>query len=430
MTAEVAILNKSAVALAADSAVTVERMSGGRKTYNTNKLFTLSKYHPVGVMVYGDSELMGVPWETIVKSYRRQVGERHFDAVEDYANDLIAYLGAADELFDKETEQLFFYVTVSGYFYLMREEIDDAVKQRTDGGNKISEHEIADIANATVDAHFDKLQSVVVLPYLPEGFSSQLTEAFSSQIAEARKDAFGNLPLSTRSVGRLETLAGDLFAKDFFPPRGLSGLVVAGFGQKESFPVVKTISTHRIVLNHLIYRTEENLGADVAKVGAALIPFAQSDVVHAFLAGVDPSYSELIDGYLATMFQELPGVVAECIEEEESAKRDRIAERLNRAGAEALEEFRKQLNKYLQSKHIKPLLEVIGVLPKDELAAMAEALVNLTSVKRKMSLEVETVGGPIDVAVISKGDGFVWIKRKHYFSPELNHHFIANYFRI
>jgi hypothetical protein len=44
-------------------------------------------------------------------------------------------------------------------------------------------------------------------------------------------------------------------------------------------------------------------------------------------------------------------------------------------------------------------------------------------------MDPETVGGPIDVAVISKGDGFVWIKRKHYFVPELNHHFFANYFK-
>jgi len=47
----------------------------------------------------------------------------------------------------------------------------------------------------------------------------------------------------------------------------------------------------------------------------------------------------------------------------------------------------------------------------DELAAMAESLVNLTSFKRKVSMEAETVGGTIDVAVISKGDGFIWIKR-------------------
>ena len=33
------------------------------------------------------------------------------------------------------------------------------------------------------------------------------------------------------------------------------------------------------------------------------------------------------------------------------------------------------------------------------------------------------------MAVISRGDGFIWIKRKHYFQPELNQHFFANYFQ-
>jgi len=60
---------------------------------------------------------------------------------------------------------------------------------------------------------------------------------------------------------------------------------------------------------------------------------------------------------------------------------------------------------------------------------MAEALVNLTSFKRRFSFDAETVGGPVDVAVLCKGDGFVWIKRKHYFKPELNPHFLTNYFQ-
>ena len=33
------------------------------------------------------------------------------------------------------------------------------------------------------------------------------------------------------------------------------------------------------------------------------------------------------------------------------------------------------------------------------------------------------------MALISKSDGFVWIKRKHYFRPEINPHFVANYRR-
>lgn len=61
---------------------------------------------------------------------------------------------------------------------------------------------------------------------------------------------------------------------------------------------------------------------------------------------------------------------------------------------------------------------------------MAESLVNLTAFKRRMtSVEADTVALPIDVAVISKGDGFIWIKRKHYFEQTLNPYFFANYYR-
>jgi hypothetical protein len=41
-----------------------------------------------------------------------------------------------------------------------------------------------------------------------------------------------------------------------------------------------------------------------------------------------------------------------------------------------------------------------------ELAAMAEALVNLTKFKRRITPQKETVGGPIDVAIITRGGWF------------------------
>ena len=85
--------------------------------------------------------------------------------------------------------------------------------------------------------------------------------------------------------------------------------------------------------------------------------------------------------------------------------------------------FGSALDEFLERNNSGPVMSVVEVLPKEELADMAEALVNLTSFKRRVTPGAETVGGPIDVAVISKGDGLVWIKRKHYFDPELNHRY-------
>ena len=71
MTAEIALLNKTAVALAADSAMTD---LGTGKIYPANKLFALTKWHPIGVMIYANANFMGVPWETIIKMYRQSIG--------------------------------------------------------------------------------------------------------------------------------------------------------------------------------------------------------------------------------------------------------------------------------------------------------------------------------------------------------------------
>src|SRR5579859_71180 len=86
-------MNKSAVAMAADSAVTISSGRSGIKTYDTmNKLFELIKGRPVGVMVYANAELNGVPWETVIKCYRESRAGFHFKQLDDYASDFLAYL--------------------------------------------------------------------------------------------------------------------------------------------------------------------------------------------------------------------------------------------------------------------------------------------------------------------------------------------------
>ncbi len=89
------------------------------------------------------------------------------------------------------------------------------------------------------------------------------------------------------------------------------------------------------------------------------------------------------------------------------------------------EDFTKSLSDYANKNHTDPIVSAVSSLPKEGLAEMAESLVNLTSFKRRVTLDLETVGGPIDVAVISKGDGFIWIKRKHYFDADRNPQFFG-----
>ena len=47
MAAEIVIMNRQAIALASDSAVTMTQERGEKIKTSANKLFALSKYHPV-----------------------------------------------------------------------------------------------------------------------------------------------------------------------------------------------------------------------------------------------------------------------------------------------------------------------------------------------------------------------------------------------
>lgn len=63
---------------------------------------------------------------------------------------------------------------------------------------------------------------------------------------------------------------------------------------------------------------------------------------------------------------------------------------------------------------------MIALMPKLELIELAEALISITAIERKATSDEGTVGGPIDVAFITKHEGFVWIKRNDYFKAALN----------
>jgi hypothetical protein len=66
-----------------------------------------------------------------------------------------------------------------------------------------------------------------------------------------------------------------------------------------------------------------------------------------------------------------------------------------------------------QKDYEQPFMHAVSALPRQALAKMAEAFVNLTAFLTRMTADKdETVAGRVDVALLSKGDGFIWAKHK------------------
>lgn len=121
MTAIVGVLNKHAVAIAADSAVT---MGNTHKVINSaNKIFTLSKYHPVAVMTYNNAAFMGVPWDIIIKEYRKQLHDKSFPYLSDYIHDFIQFLHLRHFFCDERTQQEYMIFFLDSFINICRNEI-------------------------------------------------------------------------------------------------------------------------------------------------------------------------------------------------------------------------------------------------------------------------------------------------------------------
>lgn len=152
-------------------------------------------------------------------------------------------------------------------------------------------------------------------------------------------------------------------------------------------------------------------------------------MVDRFMLGIDPDYNRYLERNVTQIMKSSAEELINKYAVGDEDQKKKILKEINPVITEKLKEHFATARDYRQENFSKPIINMAELLPKEELAHLAESLVNLTSFKRRMSLDTESVGGPIDVAVISKGDGFVWVKRKHYFDINLNRSFMDNYFR-
>lgn len=164
MTAEIAIMNKEAIAIAADSAVTLREEKGQKIFTSANKIFTLSKYHPVGIMIYGNARFMEVPWETIIKIYRCRLSRRRFDTLKEYANDFMMFLSRENKLFPESEQDKYFKGNVYSYFYHIKRDIEEKVEIAISDKNKVSEQEIKGITSEIVKKHYEIWNKAKLLP--------------------------------------------------------------------------------------------------------------------------------------------------------------------------------------------------------------------------------------------------------------------------
>lgn len=420
MTSELVVMNTGAVALAADSVVTI----GVERTYHSaNKVFLLSRH--VGVMVYGRAFFMGVPWDGPIKLFRRKLGNKPLPELDNYVADFVRFIDEAGEMqvalplqFTREA----FLDLVHGHFALLTWDIKNRLMQ----SESFSTRTWGNVGMQTIKQMHERYAKLPVASCFagmsdPDGWAESIMADYGEAWKEAWREEVETISLLFSEEPMLSYARGIAkFAlyKQVFSDFRLSGLVFVGYGSTEAFPSCVRIVTEGLVGPKLKWWKAETQKATPAE-GSRVMAFAQADVVELFLSGIE---RDTRDSVLTALTGKLGSVLTALTGKFQGDLLQELTSRIANMAGEVIDSC--------GERHRSEVLSIIETLPRDELAAMAEFLINLTSLKRRVSgASNESVGGPVDVAVITKADGFVWLKRKNYFKQHLNPHYGAAYHR-
>jgi hypothetical protein len=388
MTCQVAVMNKRGVALAGDSAVT---LGNSKKIYHTaEKLFSLSPAIPVAIMTFGAADMMNVPWETVVKIYAQKIGSRRFETLDQYAKDFLSFIEGSTSLFPPEDQKNHIEGAVRAVWSgLYRDKLSERIQE----GSK-TDKKIAALTEIVRSDHEIWEKNYSDLEGLGAEYGARVVKAYEDVIDHVEKQVFEGLKLPHALRSDLRKTVSFMYVTEWFHPADEGGIVIAGMGDSEPFPALLQYRVGTVAAGKLRYAK-----ADEARVGAAdavVVPFAQRETIDMIISGIHP---RLRDKLIDDVERWMPNG------------------RKNGNSKERIEKRKKEFAEYMREEIVQgydePFMQAVSALPRQDLAKMAEALVNLTAFLMRMKADQdETVAEPIDVALLSKGDGFTWIKHK------------------
>lgn len=394
MSVGVCIINRNGIALAADSAGTFTR---DRMFYNSmNKVFSLSQKYTYGAITCGQTSIYNVSIDQILKEFRVFLDESEglkdfFDIIEFFTE----FIKQKNDYYKfKNSESVECCSIINNYVY--------------DYGNKIKCAIKADGDSKKIDTIIDELEaSILSAPALENYDVSQYIEKeYQIQYAEFVKGIVPELEKYTDQFNRLWKLITECFNRSFVSEtQNRICILFAGYGLNDAFPKYVNIDVYTVVGGNLKYTIIERY--EESNNNAKIVPLAQPDVVLTFCRGISDAFISFIPQKVESMINTRIAALSSSFSKEQN-------EAINNSFSSFKDEIIKAIWDSIQNENVEPILKSVQLIPLPEMAFLAESLVNITSLKRTFSLDgfQQTVGGPTDVAVISKGDGFIWIKNK------------------
>ena len=435
MTCQLALMNMRGVALASDSAATV----GSKRTFNKReKIFTLGGGQPIGFLVAGNASYTpgDVEWERVIYLYSEYLGTKTHSTLSDYVSDFVNFVGQQDNLHDDRTNGLSIQKGLLNYF-------GDLVNRAGNEDTAIWVENVLDTQSELRDSvdlldlirklHGEHTKAAAQLfcrfQDLPKKFEKKMEKIFNFHLAH------GDEPQQFVDDARpmkLPTLSSRIRSGGFT----FSKLVIAGFGSEQVTPELRELTVGAIIdpkdgaFDYGDFHTIRG-PVDLSDKGkwraeaedstysgiSWILRYAQSEEIDNILNGIhETDYAHLTSQMPEVIYQQ----VTEFIQDE--------LKNVEGIGTKTLEKIEKRFNE-IQTSSIKLLHDAVrtaldfgsekrwlnfshsvAVMSMQELAAFSKHLVSMEALITYHIEEVRSVSEPVNVATITKENGFSWVQ--------------------
>jgi hypothetical protein len=396
MTAQVAVFNERCVAVASDSTLTIGSGPKARTVQTADKVFDVGNQHRVVAMISGSANFMQVPYDVLIGEWKGQLGGP-LATVTQYAESFVNWLAANSTIFTSDQQDIFVEWLTRDIYLAIRRELQSELTERGLAHLPWDSLDVVALTDTVVGSWVDILNNRELLKGWDEAAGRQSLESRRPLVQRAFDYVFDDVPRTSRS-DRILLEQIPLAALTRAEPWGVDATVAfIGYGSTQTFPGHQVVELTGAVDGRALADWWEPLSV-APDNRAAVTPLAQDEAIQTFLRAYNADFLVTAHDHLEAA---LAAVSVEPTDEDEGQRRQ--------AAHEALTEAFKQLS---SERFITPLLDTIEALPRTDMARMAESLVGIQALRAASGDALPTVGGPIDVVVISREHGVEWVRRK------------------
>ncbi len=383
---------------------------------------------------------MGVPWEIVVREFRNYPELMSpIDSIDRYADEFFIFLAKfyADycavyrhnsvkqsyidfaEAVIKDVFSPILAKVFNSQYMGGRLDVSDASKMTAGMQDEINGLLMVDLTKRNSAIEKAKFKSVFGGARGGKSFEGRLSKSLDAENKNILSAVLRSFEIDPASINLMSSLIVKYITRDVCDEHmiyegagdscGASGIVFIGYGRKDVFPRMRWYDVGGFVAGEMLGSDYEGAGVVFrrfvseisidANVSAAVKAFGDEDVVETFMGGLSSDFQ--------AKFQQSV---------------DRMAPERRQALAKSFDPLEKATQKICREAREQKLV-AIADMPRRRLAELAEKMVDLSSIKSHLHDHDGAIGGPVSVAVISRGDGLVWVKRDNYFDPALNAHF-------